>query len=560
MKYFFLFFSLIQFSLLASSYSIQDMINGTNGADPIPSSILAGSTTWNFSGLKSLSSIEGIQNLSGVAGVAPSSTVVTIDLGNTGITAIPPLTAKVPHVPIINILSIFTSLTKLILGNNYNIYTLDLRANSGAGVPSSLNYLDIGYTSLSFIPDLSQLINLRTLILSGIQGLRTISFATVSTGLTALYLNNMSLSSIPQLGRFRRLEVLDLGNNTLGGNINLGSNDSFPLLKELYLASTGIQSLSTVKILYSSLIPNLEVLDLSTDINHLDLSNNYFISLDFDVRGVFTHLKKLYINYCNLQFMPNFSAFPNLEELYLNNNRIGYANGRMNFFTSGASSNLRKIHIRSNGISEFPDLYQFPVLEVVDAGGNLFGYRSGTIDLQAKGTPITLKELRLDNSFLTGIPYVGFLSSLEIFDVNSNLITLLPRSSTFFPQTLKELYLQRNMIDFRINPVSFAPFSLLSQLLVLDLTNNALTNLPSGLFQAPLGISPTMGPGNSLRSIYLSGNNGLTLSSGFSFPSGMFNQLQSGATIYVDFGTSLGTAKGRQIAGVPSGVTVKEVG
>lgn len=141
--------------------------------------------------------------------------------------------------------------------------------------------------------------------------------------------------------------------------LNLESFRNFPNLKDLYLACNNIK---TIRLRHEDFIC----------LETLDLSFNNLTPIDIAHLGILKSLKYLKLTGNNLEFLPDtFSKlyvhtkdnkkivsekFPNLEELFLDNNKIREEDS---FDVLSVLKKLKRLHLNSNNISCIPNLKIF---------------------------------------------------------------------------------------------------------------------------------------------------------------------------------------------------------
>lgn len=238
------------------------------------------------------------------------------------------------------------------LSNLSELETLTLDLNSGTSMPSADNWGSL--TTLS------------------VHGADSIGFLSSLPSLRSLYLSGCNCSDYTVLASLQNLESLKL--SSIYGNIpDLNVLTNLTSLKSLDINS--LELYGNVEYIFG--IPNLEELDIS------DCS----FGLDFAAMPENANLKRLYMNrielwkniyveysgpFTNLSYDNvnladeiNFvDKFPNLEELYLQSNKLTDVE-----FTEGLP-NLKKLDITDNYITDLRPLNKLQYLETVWCGEN----------------------------------------------------------------------------------------------------------------------------------------------------------------------------------------------
>uniref|UniRef100_A0A3F2YTZ3 TIR domain-containing protein n=1 Tax=Anopheles christyi TaxID=43041 RepID=A0A3F2YTZ3_9DIPT len=294
----------------------------------------------------------------------------------------------------------------------------------------------------------------------------TLPTATVTnlTKLMMLTLTENKFERIEQLAELPKLMLLNLSSNHLT-TLQKGVFDNLPTLYELYLSSNKLTSLPS-----GLFAKNKHLLSLVA-------VNQQGTGLVLEA-GLFAGMKRL----LNVVLSGNkITTLP--ERLFQNATRLTIIDLRDNRLQSlpksllSNSSNLKKLYLQHNELMHMlPDtlLHGAPQLRILNLSHN----NLTTLSKHLLKSQIALEELHLKYNQLYTIDKDAFNSqstSLKLLNLSHNRLALYENSST---------------------TTSWISFSTLNQLLVLDLSYNAIAHI-SGHFRKLLG---------SLRSLDLSNN------------------------------------------------------
>ncbi len=173
-----------------------------------------------------------------------------------------------------------------------------------------------------------------------------------------------------------------------------------------------------------------------------------------------------------------FKNYPNLEQLWLNNNQLTSIS---ELSTMTVLANLRELHVTNNKLEELNlNLFNtFPMLYVFNAGFN------------------DVHSIIPKNN--------GLLQNLEVLFLNNNKLASLPTHTFSSCPQLQALYLQDNAL----NSLPDSCFKGLGNLRLLYLQNNALTTLPAHIFSDLKNIHVLYLRNNALEKLEKNWNNGL---------------------------------------------------
>ncbi|CAD5331283.1 unnamed protein product [Arabidopsis thaliana] len=310
------------------------------------------------------------------------------------------------------------------------------------------------------------------------------NISSISNTLRHLNLSHNALNgkffSEESIGSFKNLEIVDLENNQINGELpHFGSQPSLRILK---LARNELFGLVPQELLQSS-IPLLE-LDLSrngftgsiSEINSstltmLNLSSN---GLSGDLPSSFKSCSVIDLSgntfSGDVSVVQKWEATPDVLDLSSNN-----LSGSLPNFTS-AFSRLSVLSIRNNSVSgSLPSLWGDSQFSVIDLSSNKF---SGFIPVSFF-TFASLRSLNLSRNNLEGpIPFRGSRASellvlnsypqMELLDLSTNSLTGMLPGDIGTMEKIKVLNLANNKLSGELP----SDLNKLSGLLFLDLSNN----------------------------------------------------------------------------------------
>ncbi|KAA8521607.1 hypothetical protein F0562_012280 [Nyssa sinensis] len=291
-----------------------------------------------------------------------------------------------------------------------------------------------------------------------------------------------------RLSKLKKLQLLDLSNNTLDNSV-LASIHAVTSLKTLLLGANILEGSTHIQELAA--LNNLEELDLSN--NRL----NSFIT----VQGLknLSKLKVLHLNtnFFNMTTLQSLGALPSLKQLYLGDNNITGSitvEGKHHYCFSGCLlSNKFPSSVHPYSLLSFIELNTLRNLEVLDLSTNFLtqdflqivefmtslkalslhkNRLNGTLPIQGLCKLKNLQELDLSDNDLEGTvsSCLGNLTSLWVLDLSKNRlsgnISSLLISSL---RSLKFLSLSHNVFQ---SMASFSSFSNHSELEVFELVSN----------------------------------------------------------------------------------------
>ncbi|KAG7585330.1 Leucine-rich repeat typical subtype [Arabidopsis thaliana x Arabidopsis arenosa] len=236
------------------------------------------------------------------------------------------------------------------------------------------------------------------------------------------------------LGKLKKLEILDIGNNEVNNSI-LPFLNAASSLRTLILHGNNMEGIFPMKELKD--LRNLELLDLSGNfligpvpglavldkLHALDLSDNTFSgSLGREGYKSFERLKNLEIldlseNGVNNTVLPFLNSASSLKTLVLHGNNMEGT------FPIKELKNLRNLELLDLSKNEFvgpvPDLANFHNLQGLDLSDNKF---SGSLDNKGLCQLKNLRELDLSQNKFTGQFPQCFdsLTQLQVLDISSN--------------------------------------------------------------------------------------------------------------------------------------------
>ncbi|XP_077185925.1 podocan-like protein 1 isoform X2 [Paroedura picta] len=215
--------------------------------------------------------------------------------------------------------------------------------------------------------------------------------------------------------------------------------------------------------------------NLSRSLQHLSLQNNQLQEVPYDELSRLAHLKTLNLhnNYITSEGLPDeaFESLQALQYIYLANNQLSDA-------PQFLPSSLRIVDMAANRLTR---LYQLTF-------GHKPGLRSVYLhnnQLSNTGLPFdafngsdAVSTLILSSNLLTYVPQNLPLAVVRLH-LQNNRISRVPKGALSRHWRLRELYLQNNnLTNDGLDP---STFSKLKSLEYLDLSNNNLTEVPSGL-------------------------------------------------------------------------------
>ncbi|KAF8105293.1 hypothetical protein N665_0160s0027 [Sinapis alba] len=327
-----------------------------------------------------------------------------------------------------------------------------LSANSSLFRLHHLRYLDLSYNyfdSFSFLPQLGKLKNLEFLDLSdmGLAGEIPSSISSLNRLTDLILSDNKLIGSFSPLLNLSRLSSLSLSNNFFSGN--------FPC------SLLTMPSLSFLDLSRNHLTDSLETMNCSSlsKLKQLDLSHNCLSGRILEPLSKFTNLNDLILSFENTTHPINFVSlgFKSLEFLRLSGNDIS----RLNI----GSPNLKELSLDNCSINEFPtfikDLEKLQYLYIANNRLN------GEVPKWLWNMP-SLEVLLLSHNVLSsfeGPPKMLLNSSLSILDLRSNAFQ---GSLPIISPRLSFMLVSNNSFTGDI------PLSLCNQsyLLVLDLSHN----------------------------------------------------------------------------------------
>jgi len=209
------------------------------------------------------------------------------------------------------------------------------------------------------------------------------------------------------------------------GNKVFGESETFPLLEKLTDLSFSAKDRFPNLILPSRFfdIPNLKKLEvhqvykMPTSINakspveELILSDNRMVAFPY----IFKNLKKLKIldlrgNTIEGELTDEIYSFTELEELYLNNNKM---KGELRI-----PEKLKIINLTGNGFSSYSSKNKNKALEEIYGSGNYFD--NAFMEKLSEIEPI--RKIYVQNNNITKLPNAIFnLTNIEEFDISSNV-------------------------------------------------------------------------------------------------------------------------------------------
>ncbi|KAL8164527.1 UNVERIFIED_CONTAM: hypothetical protein K2H54_052973, partial [Gekko kuhli] len=215
--------------------------------------------------------------------------------------------------------------------------------------------------------------------------------------------------------------------------------------------------------------------NLSKSIQHLSLQNNRLQELPYNELSRLAHLRTLNLhnNHITSEGLPDeaFESLQALQYIYLANNQLSDA-------PQFLPSTLRIVDMAANRLTQ---LYQLTF-------GHKPGLRSVYLhnnQLSNVGLPFdafngsdAVSTLILSSNLLTYLPQNLPLAVVRLH-LQNNRISRIPRGALSRHWRLRELYLQNN--NLTNGGLDASTFSKLKSLEYLDLSNNNLTEVPSGL-------------------------------------------------------------------------------
>lgn len=351
--------------------------------------------------------------------------------------------------------NILTDLEPLRTLNNIEVMYLDnnyFEKLSDIKYFPNLTLLSLGNNKIDSLDQLPSLVNLKELFLNG-NPLIELSGLSRAPNLERLDLSYVKMDNLNSLPALKKLTYLNLNNNTI--------SDLSPIGKCVQLTELSISSTFKGKIDSFPVLPNLTNLNLSQ--NQIGEFTAYKFYSNF---GGCTKLKRLDlsdngINYLdNLLFQNNtrasFDLFPELEALYLSNNKLAYINGIERWKT------LKELYLSSNNLTGVTDLFQLTGLQTLYIDNNRINSIEGIEKLTA------LENLNISNCGIrTGFKMLSQLKNLKnLYASDNNISTILPLvnntglrtlnlSNNYIKdlkgienlQQLEDLYLEKNSIS-----------------------------------------------------------------------------------------------------------------
>lgn len=219
---------------------------------------------------------------------------------------------------------------------------------------------------------------------------------------------------------------------------------------------------------------NLDVLPiaLNPSIQRLIITNNKIKTIDSSIQ-FYAELSFLDLSYNHLFNIPmrTFSYQKKLQELYLNNNKIGSITNR----TFAGLSTVTVLNLRENFLNELDAgiFSTLPKLEEINIGAN----RIAQIDSKAFEGLTNLRVLYLDDNVLTTVPSTSFgqLPRLAELYLGINSFTFMAKRSFESLNGLERL----NLRGAGLFNISLETFRGLEGLRFLDLTDNRLQRIPT---------------------------------------------------------------------------------
>ncbi|XP_054859116.1 podocan-like protein 1 isoform X2 [Eublepharis macularius] len=215
--------------------------------------------------------------------------------------------------------------------------------------------------------------------------------------------------------------------------------------------------------------------NLSKSIQHLSLQNNRLYELPYNELSRLAHLRTLNLhnNHITSEGLPDeaFESLQALQYIYLANNQLSEA-------PQFLPSTLRIVDMAANCLTR---IYQLTF-------GHKPGLRSVYLhnnQLSNVGLPFdafngsdAISTLILSSNLLTYMPQNLPLAIVRLH-LQNNRISRIPKGALSKQWRLRELYLQNN--NLTNEGLDLSTFSKLKSLEYLDLSNNNLTEVPSGL-------------------------------------------------------------------------------
>ncbi|MGB0983723.1 MAG: leucine-rich repeat domain-containing protein [Saprospiraceae bacterium] len=326
-----------------------------------------------------------------------------------------------------------------------------------------LNHIPLTIQSLASLKEL----NLSNNQIEGIP----FNFFEDMVNLTKVDLSFNNLKKIP-IAQFNDLKHYNLSNNSIAdireqSNIVLSQKETIRI-QSINLMSNGLKY-----------IPNIlaNVQNLKT----LTLSDNYINTINsFDEETIFNDLNSLVLTNNHIVMLPEYSgAFPQLEHLHLNNNKLisdvrlmgyyrlkeaNFNNQLIKSITLGGTYNLETLNAKANRLNDFTILKTFPKLTKINLQENEFLI---TPDFS---NAINLEELNLSMNHLNYMNWEG-ISHIKKVNLSYNSLTEIPEINNHNNHKVKELNLFNNNI--KVLNLDDLPLSLEE----LNLNSNELTTL-----------------------------------------------------------------------------------
>ena len=281
--------------------------------------------------------------------------------------------------------------------------------------------------------------------------------------------NNIVKIEVNAFQSLINLEYLDLHKNELR-ELDADLFLHLSLLKELYLDSNMLQRLP----------PN--IFHTLTSLRYLNLDKNDLKELDADLVLPLSLLKDLWLNYNILQRLPSniFQNLTNLQYLFLNKNELGELDTDMFLHLSM----LKLLLLGNNKLKRLPPniFHKLTSLESLYLHNNELRELDADLFLHLR----LLKVLNLDGNMLQRLPQNIFhnLTSLESLFLDNNQLSELDTDLFWHSSLLYQLKLHYNLLQ-NVSPNIFYN---LTNLEILDLSHNKLSLLSDEMFQDLLNL------------------------------------------------------------------------
>ncbi|XP_067274339.1 toll-like receptor 5 [Pseudorasbora parva] len=296
-----------------------------------------------------------------------------------------------------------------------------------------------------------------------------------ASGIKVFDLSNSSIFALSNsvFGYLSDLEQITLAES----QINKIENSAFLGMTNLLKLNLSKNFLGSID---SNTFQNLEKLEV------LDLSYNHIWMLGHQSFRGLPNLLDLNLTGNALKQVHRFATLPNLEQLYMGDNKITSV-----FHLPNISKNLTTLYLQFNKLSSMSELYTilegFPQIVEIALQGNelvycpddrheVLSHKVQILDLASAGLEVIwsegkclnvfnnlhqLQQLFLSNNILQSLPKDIFkgLSSLFFLDLSFNSLKYLPNG--IFPESLQVLNLEYNSIH-SVDPNLFSSLSYLS--------------------------------------------------------------------------------------------------